>query len=231
MPGLLNPFAYGSGTPPATLLSVMQARSPYGLWMSGEASGTTLADQSGNSRNMTITGSPTAYQVGGAGASVVGVSWPASTAVSASAASATTVAAGSFTIVSWVYFSTVPTGTLNCLAVDNATAGARVTVENTGQGRFSVANSGTTSCSTGLSALAANTWHLLAGVCNAGTLRLRWDGANTTTASKTPAMSGRTPKIHSSAATGAFAGVVGPSAYYESALTDADIDAILAAGL
>lgn len=63
-PVLLNPFGYGGGGGGGTYASEVAADTPLAWWRQGDASGTTMADSSGNSRSGTYSGS---YTLGAAG--------------------------------------------------------------------------------------------------------------------------------------------------------------------
>jgi hypothetical protein len=63
-PVLLNPSMLAAAGGGSGYLSHALAKSPLGVWMQGEASGTTLVDSSGNSHNGTYTGSPSLNQTG-----------------------------------------------------------------------------------------------------------------------------------------------------------------------
>jgi hypothetical protein len=63
----------------AAYATAVLADSPWGFWKCDESSGTTLADSSGNSRPMTISGSgQTLAQTGPDGSAADAIDWPAS---------------------------------------------------------------------------------------------------------------------------------------------------------
>lgn len=66
MPVLLNPFGFAPPAP-LTYADEVLADSPLAYWRMNEASGTTLADSSGNSHSSTIAGTPGTWSLGQTG--------------------------------------------------------------------------------------------------------------------------------------------------------------------
>jgi hypothetical protein len=87
-----------------TYNSEVLADSPWGYWELPETSGTTLADSSGNSRTLTISGSPTLAQTGPFG-STKAVLFSTSTPYAGTSA---TFAQSTATVECWFYLSSTP---------------------------------------------------------------------------------------------------------------------------
>jgi concanavalin A-like lectin/glucanase superfamily protein len=222
-PVLLNPsrFQGVSGYAAAVL-----ADSPWAFWPCDDASGSSqLADASGNARPFTVNGTPNAWRQSGAGSSVLGIEWPAATTAWATGTVNPTANPSAVTLEAWVFLTATPASQFVVAAIDTSSAGIYLSVESGGQARFTVVNTGGSFVSS--TVLALNTWHHLVGVSTGGVHHLRYDKTNSGTNSKAlPTMSGKAPQIHRRG-TGVTSsgGIVGPVSYYETALSDAQIDA------
>lgn len=205
-----------------SLLSEMQADSPWGLWMEDEASGN-LADQSGNSRTLTVTGTPTAYQAQSTGL-LKGVSWPAATTAHADSSANTGTGVASHTTEVWLYYSATPGANTSIFAVANGTTNyTELMLLTSGAVRFSCRQSGSSTFKDS-AVLSTGTWHHLVGTNNAGTMKIRYDKTNSSTSSKSCTNGTAVAKIHGAPNSAANAFITGPAAYYETALSDARID-------
>jgi hypothetical protein len=211
----------------------MQADSPWGMWLSDEASGSTLADSSPNARPMTITGTPTAYRVQGAGAYVQGISWPATTTDGASTGATTYTMGGSgasITLEAWVYLTSNPAAVLTLIQLDNVSnTGIHLTIQASGAARFTVVSSSASFVAS--SAIPLNQWVHVVGVDNANAMSIRVNKVAGNTNTKAMSTSSRPARIHSGTGAGAAAGTIGPTAVYPSALSTARIDTHYDAGI
>lgn len=227
-PVMLNPNRFGGAVNPlkTTLLSF----SPLGLWMCDEASGPTLFDSSGNGWDLTLTGAPTAFQQQTSG-NLKGISWPATSTDYASSSTTKTLSGGNFTVITWVYITAAPVGALlNVAALDGASKGIRLQINTTRVPRYSITNSGTTAVN-GNSGIALNAWHMVVGVSVSNVGHLWTDGVASATSGKTvPSATALNPYIHHSPLSAtAIAGIIGPVAVFDGALSDSDFSTIQAA--
>lgn len=119
-PVLLNPsrFGAGGGGSSSAYWTAVLADSPWGAWKTDETSGTTLADSSGNSRPMTITGSPTLAQTGPPTASVAdAIAFPSSASTEHYAGTSATLSTSAFTFEAWVYLTANPAASTPIIAL------------------------------------------------------------------------------------------------------------------
>lgn len=206
------------------LMELMRIDGASGIWKCDEAAGSTITDYSLNSRNMTITGAPSAYRTAIGGKTGVGMSWPTSTTDIAATAYAA-VDATNFTMEILTWFSANPGFAANLLSCDNGSVGSFLQLLTSGQARFQITNSGGTFITTA-AALATNTLHHIVGVATGGTFKLRVNGVSPATNTKTPANNGKAIKIHSGFGSSSGPMTVAMAAYYDGiALSDAQIDA------
>jgi hypothetical protein len=218
--------------------SEVAADSPWGYWKTTEASGN-LADSSGNSRTMTVTGSPTYAQSGPVGASDA-VSW--TNVASQHAETTATSNAGAFTHEAWVYLTANPAANvaIQTRATAYNTVGAadgELYIQTDGKVAFHI-YIGSSLTIVASAALALNTWHhVIASVGAAGT-KLRIDKSTVATNAATSAYTGAGQIIFirggGSGYTGTAAVKLARHAYYTAQLsdarTDAHYDAMLAGG-
>lgn len=212
--------------------SEVAADSPWGYWKTDEASGTSLADSSGNGKTMTITGSPTLAQTGPSGASDA-IDWPSSTVTYAKNANSSPLAgANGFTIEAWVYLTANPGGIAavvgegaNATGTSNTEFG--LSIDTSGRPVFYMFNTAVRNL-TG-SALSLNTWHhiVAVGSTSAG-MSLRVDKvADGTLAENSLASTySRALWIHASGRSNAGGPVkISHAAFYSAPLTTTRIDA------
>lgn len=209
------------------------ANSPWGFWQQAETSGTTLADSSGNSRTMTITGTPT-----------LGVSSPFTVAqgirfpdISVNGDSYTTTAAtstsSSVTMSCWLY---VPTGTIAdgtpimamALGYGNATWDKPLYLNSDGKIYFEAYN-GANQIIGSSAAITRDTWHHVVASVGAAGMKLRVD--KTTVASNAGVTTSYTGAqilmLHGggSAHTGRPVMGIAAPAFFTSQLSDGQTDA------
>lgn len=212
--------------------SEVAADSPWGYWKTNEASGSTLADSSGNARDMAITGSPTLAQTGPSGAADA-VAWPASTVTYAKVANSSPLSGASgFTIEAWVYLTANPGGIAavvgegaNATGTSNTEFG--LSIDTSGRPVFYMFNTAVRNL-TG-SALSLNTWHHIVAVGSVtGGMSLRVDKvADGTLAENSLASTySRAMWIHASGRSNAGGPVtISHAAFYSAPLTTTRIDA------
>jgi hypothetical protein len=212
--------------------SEVAADSPWGYWKTDEASGN-LADSSGNSRTMTVTGSPTYAQTGPNGSTADAVAW--TNAASQHAETTATTTAGTITLEAWVYLTANPTNTLGIVARSVGplyTSGAsdgELTIDSTGKAGFMCYN-GTNRFITAASALSLNTWHHLVGSVGAAGMKLRVDKSTVASnAGVTTAYTGASQKLFMRGGGSRCASIspvtIAKGAYYTTQLSDARTDA------
>jgi hypothetical protein len=164
---------------------------PWGYWECNEASGTTLADASGNARSLSITGTPSLAQSGPV-AGAKAIAWPNSSATCYAVSSATTTSSPA-TLEAWVYLTATP-GTATAIVACATSAGSSTQdkplfVDTDGKVKFQVF-SGATEMIASAAPLALNTWHhVVASVGAAGT-KLRIDKVTVATGIKTGSYTG-----------------------------------------
>lgn len=203
------------------------ADAPWGYWRMAEASGTVLADSSGNSRDLTVTGSPTLAQPGPAVESAA-ILWPAATAYAGTAVATGGVAA---TVEAWVYLTATP-------SVDTVVVGRdaddKYLFFRSGKLQWDIY--GSTSVSLIAPAqLSLHEWHhVIASVGPAGA-KLRVDKVTVTSHSETSSYpSGRPVYVRGGLWPSGSAITIAEPAYYETQLsdvrTDAHYDAMMSGG-
>ena len=171
---------YGASS--ASYAATVIGDAPWGYWQQTETSGTTLADSSGNSRTitltgtgrkMTVSGSPTLNQAGPG--SLRSVAWPASTDY---ATSQSPLLTSDVTVEAWVYLTANPlnnTPIVACAAsAGNGTHDKALYVRSDGKVAWYVyPTSPQTIVST--SALSLNAWHHIVGSVGPSGQKLRID--------------------------------------------------------
>lgn len=166
------------------------ADSPWGYWKQEEASGN-LVDSSGNSRTMTVTGTPTYAQAGPVGG-VNAILW--GNVASQRGETTATSAAGVFTHEIWVYLTGNPAARTTIIgrATAYGTTGAadgELYIEPDGKVGFHVF-SGSHQTVTSASALTLSAWHHVTASVGAAGMRVRVD--KSTVASNAGVTSGYT---------------------------------------
>ncbi len=224
----------GSGT---GYVSAVTADAPWGFWQCNETSGTTLADSSGNARDMTITGSPTLAQTGpGTGASAV--LWPDSSGATENyAITATAVSTSVATVEAWVYLTALPTN-LTTVVGCAATYGSGITdkvlsIDTTGKVVWYFLGGASLTSIVSSSALTLNTWHHVVGSIGSTGAKIRIDKATAATSPDTAAAANSMPVLIHGAGNTANGGnqtngspvTIAMPAFYASQLTDAQTDA------
>lgn len=230
-PILVNPSRFAVAAGGTALQTAMLADSPWGLWMSDEASGSTLADSSGNGRDLAISGAPSAYQVAIGGTSLKGITWPATTtdtAVSAVKPASTS----DFTLEAFLFMASLPAATLVLISIaDNATGTTNnehvLSVSTNGTVTFRQFNGAARTLLGTNGSLTTSTLYHIVGVCSStGGMRLRINKTTQNSNALNGANFGnRSVRIHSGLNAANAAGTIGPCAYYRTALTDTRIDA------
>jgi hypothetical protein len=212
--------------------SEVLADSPAWYLKTDETSGTTLADSSGNGRDMTIAGTPTLGATGPSGAADA-VDWPASTVTYANVAGwQWESGTNGFTIEAWVYLTANPAAVAAIVGEGNFATGTSNTeyglsIDTTGHPVLYMFNTGVRLL-TG-SALSLNAWHHVVAVCSSSTgMRFRIDKV----ADGTLAQNALAPNyqrimwVHGSGrSNGGGAVRIAKPAFYSDALTDTRIDA------
>lgn len=176
-----------------TYASEVLADSPWGYWKCDETSGTSLADSSGNSRALTITGSPTLNQ-SGPDTGVPSIDWPSS-AVTEHYASGTTLAPTTCTAEAWVYLTATPTTQTPIMgtaaAYGNNTQRIQMSIASTGKVEWLIYQGGATATAiASASALSLNTWHHVVCSIGAATQKIRIDKATSNSTAGTSVSSG-----------------------------------------
>lgn len=225
-PPRLSPSAYNKA---------VVADSPWGFWPGDETTGTTVADLSGNGRNMSITGSPTLGKAGPGNTS--GISWPSSSVTEHYAATSASFASSAATLAGWVYLTATPTAKTPIVACAQSygvnTMDKALYVDTDGKPKFMIF-SGSTVTISGSSALSLNTWHHVAASVGAAGAILRVDKVTVGTAGSTTSYSGnQLVFVHgggsdppsSTVFTDGSAATTGPCAIWASQLTTAQTDA------
>ena len=175
MPRFVAPPSGGSGYDAAVL-----ADSPWGYWRQLETSGTSLADASGNSRNLTIQGAPTFAQTGPDGATADAIAWPDSSGATEYYASGTTVSTSACTAECWFYLAANPTNPtpLICTAASYGSNTQRIAlhVNTVGNLGWMIYQGGATAVVIlSASAVGLNTWHHVAASIGPAGMKIRLD--------------------------------------------------------
>lgn len=167
----------------AELDAAIAADSPWGDWKNNETSGTTLADSSGNTRPMTIVGSPTLNQAG-PHAWMPSVQWD--TTAGECAATTATFGSGAMTIETWVYLPQAASLTSRVVLVVPATSFDAITfhgmVLGLEVGDFLVAQTNAGKVTS--AAITRDTWYHVVASNGAAGLKIR---ANKVTVASNPA--------------------------------------------
>jgi hypothetical protein len=220
---------------PSAYNKAVLADSPWGFWPGDETTGTTIADLSGNSRNLSITGSPTLGRAGPGNTS--GISWPSSSGTEHYGATSANFASSAATLAGWVYLTATPTAKTPIVACAQSygvnTMDKALYVDTDGKPKFMVF-SGSAVTAVGSSALSLNAWHHVVASVGAAGVILRVDKATAGTASATSSYSGnQLVFVHGGGSdppsslvfTDGSAAVTGPCAVWASQLTTVQSDA------
>lgn len=183
--------AAGGGA--ASYWTAVLADSPWGAWKTNETSGTTLADSSGNARDLTITGTGTATlaQTGPDGTTADAIAWPAS-ALYADQGSLFNGSAFTFTFTCWVY---VPSGGISAITplvgVNNggSSTSAILFFDAAGKINGRVAAASGSELITSASTLSTG-WHHVVHSCGPDGQKLRVDKTTLATGTKTSTNTG-----------------------------------------
>lgn len=215
-----------------TYASEVLADAPWGFWQLAETSGSTLADSSGNSRTMTITGAPTFAQPGPM-ASEPAILWPQNANPPTYYANTTaTTNTGPVTAEAWVYLTSVPvnqTVIMGCANTFNGSTTDKI-LSITTAGKVSwMVFSGSALTTLSSAALSLNVWHHVVASTGAAGTKIRVDkvtvGTGTPTTSFTS--SGQQVLLHAAGSgysTSRDISIAAP-AFYAAQLSDTRTDA------
>lgn len=209
-------------------LDEVLADSPWGYWPSNDPSGSTnLADASGNGRPMMLVETPAAFQQPGPSPDQTAIAWPSSINTHART-SAVPSSSVDRTLEAWVYFSAIPTGrvVVAALAESNSTINTEMAIGIDGGKPFHWYWNGGIGQVTASAPLEAGNWYHLVGIASSAGHRIRVNKVDVaSTSSGAAAVGARWVRIHSGPASTDAAYLIGPTAYYRAALTNARLDA------
>lgn len=156
--------------------AVVLADSPWGAWKTDETSGSTLADASGNSRPLSISGTPTLAQTGPDGVSADAIAWPNSNVYASSSANFPTSGGTAATLECWVYLPAAVAAITPLMNLTNGSTSTEMVMffDATGKLNLRTYHNGSFLINA-LSALTAG-WHHVVGSVGAAGLKLRVDG-------------------------------------------------------
>lgn len=212
--------------------ALVQTSTPWGAWNPQEPSGATIADDGGQNHPMTITGAPTNYGVAGPIDGMYGDDWPATITDFASTAAVigTLPGTGAWALEAWFFMSAFPAAQVNIhgWAVSSSVY-SNISLLANGTARVNVNSVGGVFKTTAV--LSTGVWHHLVLQYNNGNFYYLLDRVSSgVPQAKSAAATGGTLYIHGGQSNGAGAVTIGPTAFYDHAVTDAEFQAHYDAG-